>query len=580
MRFRVVLAVVLGLCAFSSLSVYAQSADLSVTKTGPASAAAGTDVPYDIAVANFGGDDAASVVLNDAIPAGMTFVSLFQNSGPAFVCTTPAVGSGGPVNCTIALLANGAGADFSLTVHIDSGTAPGTSFTNVATISSVTPDPNSENDASAAATATPSTEVDLGVTKSGPSEAAPNTDISYTIGVSNSGASAAANAHIADALPGTLTFVSLTQDSGPPFLCTTPAVGSGGTISCDLASFAGNATASFTLKAHVPGSTASGTTFTNSATVSTTSTDVNPENDTSSAATTISAVDLSVIKTGPATIIAGQNISYGITLANGGPDAAASAQFSDLFPAGTSFVSLVQNTGPAASCSNNTSSATCSIASLANGASATFTLTLLISSSVANGTTLTNTVTASSAEFDTNSSNDTSSTSATVTGAPDLAVNKTGPASVITGSNITYAITVANNGASAASTVQLTDVLPAGTTFVSLLQNTGPVFSCTTPAVGAGGTITCSIASLAAGASATFALVVGTSSVFSGTLSNTATATTASAEGVTANNASTAVITVTQAGPIPALSPGLLVLLTGMLVAMAFFATGRSRKKR
>src|SRR5205807_4022401 len=43
-------------------------------------------------------------------------------------------------------------------------------------------------------------------------------------------------------------------------------------------------------------------------------------------------------------------------------------------------------------------------------------------------------------------------------------------------------------------------------TFVSLQQTSGPTWSCNTPAVGAGGTVTCTNASVAAGSNSTFVL--------------------------------------------------------------------------
>jgi uncharacterized repeat protein (TIGR01451 family) len=83
---------------------------------------------------------------------------------------------------------------------------------------------------------------------------------------------------------------------------------------------------------------------------------------------------------------------------------------------------------------------------------------------------------------------------------PVLAIAVSGsPASVVSGNNITYSIafTVSTGTAINAS---LSDPLPAGLTFVSASE-TGPggAWTCTTPAVGGAGTVTCSIASAAPG---------------------------------------------------------------------------------
>ena len=154
---RRALAIAAIATAMTARLAFAQSsADLAVSKFGPAEAPAGSDVSYSITVSNFGPDDATGVTLTDSIPAGMTFVSKAQNSGPAFICSAPAVGSGGTITCTIATLPAGASADFTFVFHIPSATPPGTTFVNIASVTSGTFDPNSENDSAVAGTSTPS----------------------------------------------------------------------------------------------------------------------------------------------------------------------------------------------------------------------------------------------------------------------------------------------------------------------------------------------------------------------------------------------------------------------------------------
>ena len=122
----------------------------------------------------------------------------------------------------------------------------------------------------------------------------------------------------------------------------------------------------------------------------------------------------------------------------------------------------------------------------------------------------------------------------------DLAVTKAdSPDPVTAGTNLTYTVTVTNNGPDAAATVAWSDPLPAGTTFVSLSAVAG--WSCTTPAVGGTGTISCANPSLAVG-SAVFTLVVNVNpSTAGGTvLSNTATATSTTADPSPGNESDTA----------------------------------------
>src|SRR5438128_2741717 len=89
----------------------------------------------------------------------------------------------------------------------------------------------------------------------------------------------------------------------------------------------------------------------------------------------------------------------------------------------------------------------------------------------------------------------------------------------------------------------MSDPLPAQTTFLSETHPAG--WTCTTPAVGSTGTVSCTAASLASGATATFTIVVQVSSIASGTISNTATVNSAStSDPNTANNSATATTTV------------------------------------
>src|SRR5205823_412150 len=82
------------------------------------------------------------------------------------------------------------------------------------------------------------------------------------------------------------------------------------------------------------------------------------------------------------------------------------------------------------------------------------------------------------------------------------------PSPVTAGNNLIYTLTLSNNGPSDAQNVQLSDSIPTHSTFVSESQTSGPAFTFTNPAVGGMGTISGTSATLAAGASATFTVVV------------------------------------------------------------------------
>ena len=518
------------------------TSDLGVTKSAPATAPADSDVAFALSVTNIGPDDADTITLNDPIPAGMTFVSLAQDTGPAFACANPGVGANGPITCTLAILPSGVTANFTLTVHIAPATPPGTVFTNIATVSTASFDPNSENDQATAGTATPGPpSSDFFVLKQGPGAAMPDTDVAYTITVGNAGPDPG-DASWTDTLPGTMTFVSLTPNAG----CTTPAVGAGGAINCTLTNIAPGGSIVYTLTGHIPSGTQPGATFSNTAAV-TSSTDSTPENDQESTTLTVSTVDVAVAKSGPPSVTAGQTATYTLTITNNGPDSATSVLLDDTLPAPMTVASFAFDSGATPSgCSTGTTSVSCSWNSLGNLQSATFTLIANVNGA-ADGSTLTNTVTATSAGADSNPSNNSAPTTATAIGSADLAVGKTAPAGAFAGQDIPFTLSVGNAGPSPAGNVVLSDTLPTGARFVSLAQNSGPVFGCATPAVGSGGVVTCTLAQLAAGGAATFTLVVDTDNAFVGPLANTASASTSTPDPNAGNDSASATVIIAAA---------------------------------
>jgi large repetitive protein len=558
MRMRSVCTAVLTFLV--AVTAAAQSADLFVTKTAPATASINTNITFTITLGNGGPDDAAAATFNDPLPADVTFVSYTQTTGPTFACTTPSAGSTGTVNCSIATLTAGDVAQFDIVVNV-SPSAAGTTLINSVVASSQTPDDTDENNTSITGTSVAGgNSADVSIVKTGPSSAPANSDVAYTITVTNAGPNDAGHVQWTDTLPTgvpaspAMTFVSFTQNSGPTFNCGVPAA----TTTCSLDPMPNGTTATFTLTGHIPSGTASGKTFTNVASV-TSDNDPNPDNDSGATTLTVSSVDVGVAKSGPLTAVAGgPTFDYVITLSNAGPDPAEDASFNDNLPAGIKFVALVQDTGPAAICNtpapNTTGNVACTISLLPNGVSAQFTVTVQAAPTVANGTIVSNTATSSTSSADSNPSNDSSTAMTTVSANADVSVTKSAPAAAVAGSNITYTITIQNLGPSDAASVTLTDVLPAGTTFVSESQTNGPTFTCTT-----GATVTCSIASFAANASATFNVTVTLSgSLTNGTtVTNTASASSATPDSNLNNNTSSAPtlvsasadLSVTKSGP-------------------------------
>jgi uncharacterized repeat protein (TIGR01451 family) len=116
----------------------------------------------------------------------------------------------------------------------------------------------------------------------------------------------------------------------------------------------------------------------------------------------------------------------------------------------------------------------------------------------------------------------------------DMAVTNSAPASVTSGSNLTYTIVATNSGPDTASSVRVTDKTPTGTTFVSTSTSVG---SCTAPAVGGTGTVLCKVTSLAKAAKVTVTLVVKVTGSSGSTINDTVTVSSAAFDPNAANNA-------------------------------------------
>src|SRR5439155_436633 len=268
-----------------------------------------------------GPDAAMAVTVSDMIPTDTTFVSL---SWPAeWTCLKQVVVGSGAFSCTVTTLGSGAFASFTFVVNVTAG--DGATISNTATAGSATTDLNPGNN-TATATTKVKKQADLAVTKAdAPDPVVAGTDLTYDIALNNLGPNYAVNASLTDATPTNTTFVSFAQTSGPVFSCSPPPVRGTGTISCTTSMFSAGATATFRLVVRVTANTPNGTTISNTATMSSGTTDNVPGNNSATTTTTVNAgADLSVTKTGPAEQGAGLDITYTLTVANPGPSDAAS----------------------------------------------------------------------------------------------------------------------------------------------------------------------------------------------------------------------------------------------------------------
>ena len=194
--------------------------------------------------------------------------------------------------------------------------------------------------------------------------------------------------------------------------------------------------------------------------------------------------------------------------------------------------------------------------SLASGASATITIMATVNANCAPSVDNTASITTTSAE--TNSGNNTSNTVTTTVTCADVSVTKSAGASpVCSTSNITYTINYNNAGPSAAANALVSDVMPVGTSLVSVTTPATWTRSDLVPS-GGNGTITFTKASSPNADAAVFTIVVSIngSVADSAVIQNTATVSSNASDPNNANNTSAPTSTTVKKPPTSATAGG------------------------
>ncbi len=474
---------VLGFFEVSAFAV----ANLTIDKVESADPVLpGANLAYTITLENAGPDPADNLSWSDTLPAGTTFVSLAEPGG--WSCSDPGVGNGGAVSCSIASLGVTSAA-FTLTVAVAPGTAAGTVLSN--TVSAVA-DTASASDTE---TTTVAATTDLQVSKVDATDPlAPATVQVYTITVTNAGPDPADAVELTDILPDGTTFSSLAEPPG--WTCTTPAVGSGGTVSCSIATLPVGSEI-FSLAVQFDAGLTPGTTITNEVTVSSKTSETGGGDETASAVTTVGepGAELSLLKTAaPDPVLPGGTLTYTLTVVNAGPGNASTVSLEDGLAAGTTFQSISPPAGwscPAPAVVDGTTYVTCTTPELAPG-NAVFTLVVTVDPSLPAGTSLVNSAVVSSPTPDPEPENQGASATATV-GAPPpppqpaaLSATKSVTGQFRPGGAVVYTIVLTNAGPGAQPDNpgdELTDLLPlqldlagasatSGTAVATLAANT------------------------------------------------------------------------------------------------------------
>jgi len=514
-------------------------ADLSVTKTdGSATEVPGTTVTYTIVASNAGPATVADGLVVDTFPGIL--------SG----CSTTSVAAGGAsgndagpfagnINDSGLTIPLGGTVTYTSTCTIAAG-ATGT-LDNTVTISSAAttdsaPGNNTDTDSD---TLVPSADVQITKTDGSTTEI-PGTPVTYTIVASNSGPSTATGVTVADTFPASL--------SG----CSTTSVVAGGATGNDAGPTAGNindggitlppsATVTYTATCNIA-PTATGS-LANTATITSATADPSNGNNSATDTDTLSPqADLSISKTdGSATEVPGTPVTYTIVVANtAGPSEATGVTVADTFAgilSGCSTTSVAaggatgNDAGPAAGNINDGG------ITLPVGSSITYTATCNIDAAATGS--LVNTATVTSGITDPNNTNDSATDTDTLVASADVSISKTdGSATEVPGTPVTYTIVVTNAGPSTAASVTVSDTFP------------GSLSGCSTTSVASGGAtgndagpsagnISDSGITLPSGSSVTYTATCNIDAAATGSLANTASVTSATADPNGGNNTAT-----------------------------------------
>jgi uncharacterized repeat protein (TIGR01451 family)/uncharacterized delta-60 repeat protein len=399
---------------------------------------------------------------------------------------------------------------------------------NLVTASTKAPDMGDQDDFLIARFLGQAPTADLQLTKQVfPATAKPGHTVIYTISVTNAGPNPAQGVIITDILPAGVTFSSCTPPTGST--CSGLANNVVVTFTSPLA--VSTTPATIAIDATVNSGTA-GQTISNTASV--TSTTMNTGNASASASFQVPSADLAITdQVSPSVVVPGGLVTYTLTVTNNGPsDATGGVAVSDTLPSQVTFMSCSATASGVCGGSGNVT-----FPSLKNGASATITLTGTLNNGVANGTSVSDTASVASTDGipDPNPTNNTSAPATfVVLNQADLAVSL----SVAKGSGRQqiYTVSVKNNGPFAAAQLVLSDTIPTGTTFASIAPG---AWSCSTPAAGGKGTVSCTLSGLAPNVTTSFKFVVNATVSGSASITDKATVSAATFDPNSANNSAT-----------------------------------------
>ncbi|MFC1975851.1 hypothetical protein ACFLXQ_05595, partial [Chloroflexota bacterium] len=237
---------------------------------------------------------------------------------------------------------------------------------------------------------------------------------------------------------------------------------------------------------------------------------------------------LTITKTAPATVIAGETLTYTVVVANSSITDATGTVITDFLDSNVTFGASDGTYSP------GDHTVTWNTAMISGNLTITRTLLITVGANITDSINLSNTVEVTSTE----GAGDSDTVNTTVNTEADVSISKNyTPSDIIAGETVTYTMTIVNNGPSDAQTVVVTDTLPVSFTVV-----TDP-FTDTQN----GQFLGWNLNTLASGDSETITVSVLVGSDVSGTVDNTATVTTTTTDPTPDNNQTDAITVSTKA---------------------------------
>jgi gliding motility-associated-like protein/uncharacterized repeat protein (TIGR01451 family) len=424
-------------------------AALTISKTGPANATAGASLAYSVVVENTGPSDATGVLISDLVSPSIQNVSWSVTATGAAVITSDATGNGNAVQVQGRAPA---GSGFVVLINGTINPASTGVLQNMAMVRADGQDTVYSEPIQTTVTSVPV----LRIVKTAPAAMSAGSVITYHLQIENDGLSDAKNIQVTDTLPLPITRISwLTSLSGSAII-SDGATGNGRYVNLigTIPAGAGNK-----ISVVITGTIDSSYTG-----VLTNTGYVKYSGSIAAASQAATAVSLSpfvqILKTGPASLPAGQAILYTVRITNAGPSIAGNVVITDTLPpqvinAGWTAVA----SGNAAIISGGSGSGNIIHLRANIPASADDEIVVTVAGIVSGSYQgiLTNTAYATDEQATVRSS----SVATSIFKSTDLSIVKSGPGDIIAGSTIVYTLSAANAGPSDGQNVLITDTLPA-----------------------------------------------------------------------------------------------------------------------